>query len=153
MHCPGFADGITEWEELAIDSLRTISSIDTESTALILSFPWVVDDISSSNEMSAITLMRDMMNETPRFSLGKCSVFQWVQDDMTAAEYYALGSLRDLARNNLALARQSHQRTVHGAAFSTEGRVCSGCPTLLVLLRDRYSACGGRPKSLGHYRV
>ncbi len=102
---PWLADGITEWEELAIDSLRTISSIDTESTALILSFPWVVDDISSSNEMSAITLMRDMMNEHPDFAREVLG-FQWVQDDMTAAEYYALGSLRDLARNNLALARQ-----------------------------------------------
>ena len=102
---PWLADGITKDEEFAIDALRTISSIDTESTALILSLPWVVDDIASQHERVAITLMRDMMNEHPDFAREVLG-FQWVHDDIIAAEAHALVGLRELARNNLALARQ-----------------------------------------------
>ena len=109
---PWLADGSTTGSNtlerqkgFIADALRTISSIDRESAALILSFPWVAVEDIASHELAVIGLISDMMEEHPdlaREVLG----FRWVRDDMTMVESQVLWGIRDLARNNLALAWQ-----------------------------------------------
>ena len=71
----------------------------------MLSFPWVVDGVDRP-EMSAITIIRDMMEEHPDFAKEVLG-FLWVQDDMLLAEMEAVLAIRDLATNDLALAWQT----------------------------------------------
>lgn len=99
---PWVADGMVELEEYAFEDLMTISSIDTEVAAQILSFPWAVDDISQY-EMGAISDIRDIMEEHPDLAKEALS-FRWVQDDVSEAEWRSLLSIRELARNDPELA-------------------------------------------------
>ena len=99
------ADGITELERYAVEALRTISSIDSEEAAILLSFPWVAADDISTNEMSVMTDIRDMMEEHPDLAREVLGLW-WVQDDIDRAEREAVVHIRDVARNNLEVARR-----------------------------------------------
>ena len=99
---PWLADGITEWEEFAANNLRDISSIDTETAALILSFGWVVDGITPLEADSCSTIY-EIFDEHPDLAKEVLG-FTWMHDDVSKAEVYALVSIRDIARSNLALA-------------------------------------------------
>ena len=85
------------------ENLRTISTIDRQSAVQLLSFPWVVTDDISCEQLSAIGLIREMLEEFPAVAKEVLG-FQWVRDDITQAESYALGSIRGIARNDLELA-------------------------------------------------
>ena len=101
---PWLADGIDKWEKLAVNDLRTISFIDLEASALILSLPWVVDGIATY-EVSAISELRIMLSAYPALAehvLG----FQWVRDNLSRTENSALIRIRFLADDDLELALQ-----------------------------------------------
>ena len=71
----------------------------------MLSFPWVIDGITA-NESAAISAVFSLMNEYPELGKEVLGLW-WVPDDMPTVEAYALLGIRDLARNNLALAWQA----------------------------------------------
>ena len=107
---PWFTDGGTSHQSVVLqrqmrigaEALRDIADIDRHSAALLLSFPWVAADDFSSDQLSAITLIRDMLQEFPSVAeevLGS----PWVGDDITQAENSALGSIRGIARHDLEL--------------------------------------------------
>ena len=100
---PWIADGITGFEDYAADALRTISFIDTDASALIMSFLWAGRDNITRNEASAINVLGDIMVSHPDLA-GEVLGFQWVRDDITGAEWRALVNIRDLAENDLELA-------------------------------------------------
>ena len=68
-----------------------------------MSFPWVVATDISISELSSIGIIGEMMEDNP--DLAKAVLeFGWVRDDVTAAEWRALISIRDIATNDLELA-------------------------------------------------
>ena len=109
---PWFTDGGTSHQSVVLqrqmrigaEALRDIADIDRHSAALLLSFPWVAADDFSSDQLSAITLIRDMLQEFPSVAEEVLGL-PWVRDDMTRTESWALGDFRSIARNDLELAR------------------------------------------------
>ena len=69
------------------------------------SIPACAGEPMTAGESSAISSIFSLMNEYPPFAKEVIDLW-WVPDDMPTVEQYALGDLRDLARSNLALARQ-----------------------------------------------
>ena len=108
---PWLADGVwvssqsseSQSKRIAVDTLRTMSYIDGQSVALLLSFPWIVADDISDDQISAITLVLEMLQEFPTVAKEVLG-FPWVRDDITQTEVFALGSIRDIARSDLDLA-------------------------------------------------
>lgn len=94
----------TQWTQLAIDSLEAISVIDPTAAKLILTFPWVVDDITAT-EASAISSVRCIADEDAGLAQAVLSL-EWVQHDLSTMKQYAAASLCSLARSNRALAWQ-----------------------------------------------
>ncbi len=109
---PWFTDGGTSHQSVVLqrqmrigaEALRDIADNDRHSAALLLSFPWVAADDFSSDQLSAITLIRDMLQEFPSVAEEVLGL-PWVRDDMTRTESWALGDFRSIARNDLELAR------------------------------------------------
>ena len=89
--------------------------MDRELAALLLSFPWVTDGIAM-HEGSGFTSFRDMFREHPDI-VAEVLGFQWLHDDLSRAERHALNHIRNLARRNLALARQTIREPFMEAPF------------------------------------
>ena len=108
---PWFADGGTSHQNVVSQrqlrfgagALRNIADIDRQSAALLLSFAWVAAEDFSGDQLSAITLIRDMFQEFPTVAKEVLGL-TWVRDDMTRTESWALGDFRSIARNDLELA-------------------------------------------------
>ncbi len=108
---PWLADG--EWtssqrseqvsKRTAADTLRTLSFTDGPTTAKLLSFPWVASDDFSWYQSSGLTLIRDLLQESPTVA-EEVLQFPWVRDDITPTEADALLSIREIAAEDLDLA-------------------------------------------------
>ena len=94
----------TQWEQLAIESLQAMATIDVTSAKLMLTFPWVVDGIAAG-EASVISNVQCISDEDTELAQAVLNL-GWVPDDVSAMEQRAVASLCDLARSNRALAWQ-----------------------------------------------
>ena len=90
-------------KRISFDTLRTISFTDKQLATLLLSFPWIAAGDHSGNQISAVTVILEMLQEFPTVAKEVLG-FPWVQDDMTLTELRALVSIREIARNDLDLA-------------------------------------------------
>ena len=112
---PWLADGRTKWEDRAVWNLTSISSMDIESAALMLSFPWIVDGITP-DDSSAVSSIRGIMDEEVELARAILGL-EWVAGDMKTAESYALSDLRDLAWTDTVLTWQIIGQPFMGPPF------------------------------------
>ena len=84
--------------------LLAVSSIDTQSAAALLSFPWVIDGITPI-EASAITGVRNIMYDDIELARTVLNLW-WMQDPVSEVERYALRDIAQMARHNNPLAWQ-----------------------------------------------
>ena len=77
--------------------------MDSEVAALLLSFPWVVANDISVFGLDSIGMFGEMMEDHPDLAK-EVLEYGWVHDDITPGEWRAIGSIRDIANNDLELA-------------------------------------------------
>ncbi len=100
---PWMADGVTEIEKYAAQGLWNISVTDEESTALLMSVPWIEDSEPAVLELEAIGVLAEIQYVDPDL-FQRVLGYSWVGDGITEAKLKSLVAVRDLSESNLEFA-------------------------------------------------